>query len=348
MMNEETVVGGLYQLKGAIGSPYSMKMRAVLRYRRIPFVWEGGMAGFVAAQSMKAKVVPVLVTPEGEAFNDSTALIALLEARHPAVRSLVPADAALGFLSMLLEDFADEWLAKAMYAYRWARPVDQLQMSRWLAFDALRGQGAIQIEEQAQAWRERQVSRVDLVGAGEAAQPVLEASADRIMAALDRQVVEVGYLFGRRPSAADFAFYGQLSQLATDPTPQGLMRAHYPWLYRWVQTTEDLSGEPEGAWDVTLDTPCLRLLLTECATHYLPYFAANAAAVASGESMCQYRADGDLLTQAANKYQAKCLLALVQAFEALEAGDQARLVPLLSETGCLPYLLKAVDTEAAA
>ena len=138
-MHEDLVGTGLYQLKGAIGSPYSMKMRAVLRYRRIPFVWQGGLAGFIAAQAMKAKVVPVLVTPEGEAWNDSTRLIQQLEAWHPGARSLVPTDPGVAFLSLLLEDMADEWLSRAMYLYRWARPVDQEQMSRWLAFDAVRG-----------------------------------------------------------------------------------------------------------------------------------------------------------------------------------------------------------------
>lgn len=347
-MQSDQAGSGRYQLKGAIGSPYSMKMRAALRYRRIPFDWEGGMAGFVAAQSMKAKVIPVLVTPEGDAFNNSTTLIALLEARHPGGRSLVPNDPALAFLSFLIEDFADEWLAKAMYAYRWARPVDQDQMSRWLVFDAFRGQGEAVIEEQARVWRDRQVGRLALVGAGPAAQPVIEASAGRVMVALEGQVVERGCLFGSRPSAADFALYGQLSQLATDPTPQTLMRAHYPWLFRWVQTTEDLSGEPEGQWDPGLDTPVLRALLVECATHYFPMLVANAAAVEAGQPMFRWHVEGVDLEQATNRYQARCLRALRKAHADLSSGDQARLGPLLAGTGCLAFLVAGVSKGVAA
>ena len=339
---------GLYHLKGAIGSPYSMKMRALLRYRRIPFVWEGGMAGLIAAQAMKAKVIPVLVTPEGEALNDSTHLIQALEARHPGVRSVTPADPATAFLSFLLEDLADEWLAKAMYVYRWARPVDQDQMSRWLAFDALRGAGEAEVIEQAKMWRDRQVERRDLVGAGKAAQPVIEASAGRIMAALDQRVVERGFLFGDRPSAADLAFYGQLSQLATDPTPQALMRDRHPWLFRWVQMTEDLSGDAEGQWDDDVDSPALRALLVECATHHLPLLTANAAAVRSGRTLFHYRAGGVELEQPTDRYQAKCLRAILEAFAALDQGAQARLDTLLAETGCLPLLTGDGSEEVAA
>ena len=338
-MHEDLAGSGLYQLKGAMGSPYSMKMRAVLRYRRIPFVWQGGMAGLIAAQSMKAKVIPVLVTPEGEALNDSTHLIQVLETRHPGGRSVVPMDPATAFLSSLLEDLADEWLAKAMYLYRWAKPLDQDQMSRWLAFDALRGAGEAEVLEQAKIWRDRQVERRDVVGAGDAAQPVIEASAERIMQALDRRVVERGFLFGDRPSAADFALYGQLSQLATDPTPQALMRDRHPWLYRWVQITEDLSGDAEGRWDEDVDSACLRALLVECATHHLPLLAANDAALRSGRTLFRYRAGGAELEQRTDRYQAKCLGALLDAFASLDRGTRTRLDPLLAETGCLPLLV---------
>lgn len=338
-MHENLANSGFYQLKGAIGSPYSMKMRAVLRYRRIPFVWQGGMVGFIAAQAMKAKVVPVLVTPEGESWNDSTLLIEQLETWHPGARSLVPTDPAVAFLSLLLEDLADEWLAKAMYLYRWARPVDQEQMSRWLAFDALRGAGEARILEQAKMWRDRQVERRDIVGVGEVAQPVIEASAARIMSALNQQVVERGFLFGDRPSAADMAFYGQLTQLATDPTPQALMRDRYPWLFRWVQITDDLSGDVEGQWDDEVDSPALRALLVECATHHLPLLTANASAVQSGRTLFQYRAGGVELEQPTDRYQAKCLRAILEAFAGLDRECRARLNTLLAETGCLPLLM---------
>src|SRR5258707_10066225 len=80
-----------YRLHGANPSPYSQKMRALMRYRRLPFVWDNsGTARDVAIAAQLPPVIPVLRCPDGTLLNDSTPLAYELEQRHPAARSVIP------------------------------------------------------------------------------------------------------------------------------------------------------------------------------------------------------------------------------------------------------------------
>ncbi len=207
-------------LHGGVGSPYTMKMRAYLRYRRIPFrycqiaEWEGGVLARV-----RPAVIPVLEWSDGRVANDSTSLIEILEQEHPG-RETRPPGAVFGFLSAFLEDFADEWATKWMFDYRWARHRDQEACSRWLSFDRLRSAGSEKLEAFAAEFRARQVQRMPLVGCTDGNRPAIEESFLTAIRTLNEQVRDCQpFLFGSRPSAADFAIFGQLSQLASDPTP---------------------------------------------------------------------------------------------------------------------------------
>lgn len=153
----------MYTINGALGSPYSMKIRALMRYRRIPHLWVHGPDSREALTKVRAPVIPVMEYPDGNFHNDSTPLIYDLEARH-AERSVVPPDPACAFIAHLIEDFADEWVTKAMFGYRWLEEVDQIQMSRWLAFDAMKGGGLQQSQGFAEQFRARQVGRMAIVG----------------------------------------------------------------------------------------------------------------------------------------------------------------------------------------
>jgi glutathione S-transferase len=48
------------------------------------------------------------------------------------------------------------------------------------------------------------------------------------MAAFEPHVGMTNYLFGSRPSFADLAWFGQLSEMATDPMPMRILRERAP------------------------------------------------------------------------------------------------------------------------
>lgn len=330
-----------YEVHGALGSPYSLKIRALMRYRRLPHIWVHGAATHQAALAeVKAPVIPVVRFPDGSWHNDSTPLIYTLEALHLGARSVVPPDPARAFLAHLIEDFADEWLTKAMFGYRWLEQVDQLQMSRWLAFDAFKGGGLAQSQGYAAQFRERQVGRMAIVGCTRENFPLIEASTRAVLAALEAHVVNRHCLFGSRPSLAEFGLYGQMSQLGTDPTAQTMMRADYPYAYRWLAHIDDMSGI-EGEWDAAdADLPeVVTRLLDVVGAVYLPFLVANAAALERGEAMVRFEAMGLPFEQGVFKYQAKCLADLRARYAALDDGARRQVDPALAASGCLPMLM---------
>lgn len=318
-----------YRLYGALGSPYSMKMRAVLRYRRLTHLWIDGAAAREALGRVRAPVIPVLQYPDGHFDNDSTPLIYDLEARH-AERAVVPPDSAQAFLAHLIEDFADEWLTKAMFGYRWLAEVDRVQMSRWLAFDNLKGGGLATSQHFAEQFRARQVGRMALVGCTAENFPLIEASTRAVLAALEAHVVDRFCLFGTRPSLAEFGLYGQLSQLGTDPTPQAMMRAGYPYTYRWLAHVDDMSGT-EGAWEPGV-APVVAELVRIAGAVYVPFLRANAAAAEAGAATFRMEAMGLPYEQGTFKYQVKCLRELQARYAALDAAARGAVDPVLGES----------------
>ena len=124
---------GRYRLIGSTASPYAIKLRALMRYRQIPFSWVI-MTKALRKQTehLRPNLIPVLQYPDGTYRGESTTLAYDLEARHPQ-RSVIPDDKAVAFVCDLLEDLADEWAVKPLFLYRWWHPDDQAYVSRWAA-----------------------------------------------------------------------------------------------------------------------------------------------------------------------------------------------------------------------
>ena len=237
-----------YKLYGGGGSPYSMKMRAVMLYKRLPFDWVQ-ITPDIRKQLKHdgPPVIPILQLPEdGSLHVDSTPLCYLLEQREPE-RSLFPPDPELAFLCELIEDMADEWCTKIMFHYRWYRDIDREYSSHWIIRDTTPGIRGPALDVPAKAITDRQVSRMALVGCTEQNAPIIEQSYHELLAILDSFVARDEFLFGTRPSLADFGLFGQLKTLASDHTPMLIMRAKAPAVHDWVRRLDDLSGV-EGKW----------------------------------------------------------------------------------------------------
>ena len=132
-------------------------------------------------------------------------------------------------------------------------------------------------------FRQRQISRMVILGATAENTPLLEESYLRILAAFEPHVGMSSYLFGSRPSLADFAWFGQLGEMATDPTPMRIMRAKAPFTDHWVRQLDDASGvEGERYPRERALGGMAEVLLRIAGELYLPFLVANAEAFAKG------------------------------------------------------------------
>ena len=335
-----------YKLYGYTMSPYSMKLRSYFRYRRIPFQWvSNSRANEIAMTKVKTYMVPVVENPDGVFKNDSTFIIDALETRF-SDRGSEPENEADSFLAYLIEDYADEWLLMPFFMLRWRHEADRRFNSRWMLYEYLSGETTGQtFEEMAQGWSDRQVNLVAQFCGSEDMFTILDDSLDELLAVTERAFTNGLFLFGSRPSRAEFALYGVLSQLILDHTPSSYLRENFNYTYRWVTVMEDLSGS-EGSWEpVSSDPTRLRAspitdLLKLSGKYHLPLLRANAEAMDAGSDMLHFEIDGNQFVRHVSKRHRHCLPTLQERYANLSSSAKEQLDGILRDTGCLAFLLR--------
>lgn len=224
-----------------------------------------------------------------------------------------------------------------MFHYRWHHAADRDNAGPLLIYWSSPLTQPADGEDAAKMITKRQFDRLYVVGSNEVTAETIEASYVRFLRVFDDLIRQRGYVLGRRPCSADFAIYGQLTQLGIiEPTSAALMARH-PRVRAWLDRVEDLSGlEPtESDWMTREETSTsCGPLLSEIGRAYAPFLLANAKAVAEGATSFDALIDGRPWTQPTFPYQAKCLTWIREGYVALSPSDRAEVDTMFAGTGC--------------
>jgi glutathione S-transferase len=228
----------VHKLIGAEVSLYTGKVRAYLRYKGIPFEEVAARAEIyrdVIIPRTGVRYIPVLISDDDVAVQDSTAIIDFLEARYPEA-PVYPSGSVQRIVALVLETYADEWLVVPAMHYRWNVPENR-------AF-AIEEFGRLSLPdlppEQQRALGEQLAGpfagALPALGITAHTAPAIEASYRAFLADFDRHLEQYPFLLGTRPSLADFGFIGPLyAHLYRDPASGRLMREVAPRVAAWVE-----------------------------------------------------------------------------------------------------------------
>ncbi len=326
-----------YRLFGVEASPYSVKVRSYLRYKGIPHIWIVRRMDQMTEFSRYAKLplVPLVVTPDGQGWQDSTPILDKLEALFPEPSTLGQGGIS-PFVSLLVEEFADEWVNKPMFHYRWTHPIDQESAAQRIAEEVAPENAPREVTlGMVDAVKARMVPRLPLVGSTPSSAGLIEQSFVRLTEIVESHLAQRPYLFGGRPLLADFALFGQLYELASDPTPGALLKSRAPHTMTWLARMllpENL-GELEP-WDA-LEPTLLPLLREQVAALFLPWSTENTRAVAAGDKRLELTLSGQSFSQEPQRYPAKSLAVLKQKYQRLKNPE---LDGLLTKVDALRWL----------
>jgi glutathione S-transferase len=327
-------------------SYFSGKIQAYLRYKEIPHrtnevTWRE--LGTRVAPHTGLIEVPIVERADGVFLRDTTAMIEWFEARYPNA-PVLPEDPAAAFFCRLLEDYADEGLWRPALYYRWAFTKDALLASRRFTEEFLAYPLTPRFVVQHMALRRQKKTYTSGEGVTAENRADVERHYHDELRDLEAVFSTRPYLFGDRPSLADFGYFASMFRhFGIDPTPAKIMRNEAPAVYEWVARLWNARASRigSGAW---LAAPGglpsdLEPLLARAGRRYLPVLHAQAKAVAEGRGEFDVTLEGKPYPKlAAMPFQAWRRSVLQNALASLPDDLHAAVRAVLSRTGCLEPL----------
>jgi glutathione S-transferase len=328
-------------------SYFTGKLEAVIRYMELPYerVTKGPM-GELAIVTGTAQV-PGLQLADDRWLTDTTPIIAWLDERYPDV-AITPRNPVTAFFSLLLEDYADEWLWRPAMHYRWDYAEGAAHQGRVLA-DAHGEDVPLPGFIKRYLIRNRQRKYFTR---GDGVTPKTWDHVEKIfldsLAHFNAILKTRPYLLGTRPSLADFGFFGPMFRhFAMDPTSARIMRETAPAVFEWVARMWNARASVTGGELLESVPDDWGPILDSIGSAYLPYLCANAEAWQCGRSEFDVDIEGapyrNIRTAA---YRVWCLEELRRHFDTLSAENQGDVRSRLEAHGCWEPLWRVENLQS--
>ncbi len=221
-------------------SLFSAKVRPALRYKQLYFEEVRADMGEIVKRTGLA-FIPILITPDGETWQDSSEIIDRLEARHPSP-PLYPPSPVQRMVCALVEIYSDEFSVTPAMHTRWG--TEEGERFTRARFGAM--MGSVEAGHRA---ADQMVKGRYAVGATPEAGPAIDAHIDDLLTALSSHFDENDFVLGDRMSLADCALMGPIhGHFFTDLVSRRRLHETALPVIRWIEYCNAPSSDRQGEW----------------------------------------------------------------------------------------------------
>ena len=340
----------MIEVYGLKVSYFTGKLEGYLRYKKIPYLFRALTANEfmnTIPEKTGAMQMPAVKLPDGRWMSDTSPMIDWFEQEHPN-SPILPENPELAFLCRLIEDYADEWLWRPAMHYRWSYPVSSKLLARQISNEM----GAeIKIPNWIKRWQTERRQKYNFVkrdGVTKITSSHVEDSYVRLLAILNPIFSKRSFIFGERPSLADFGLFGPLFRhFSMDPKPAIIMRETAPAVMEWVYRLWNARASKSEEKFLRKMPKDLLPLLKEIGETHLEALNANTKAYQKAEKRHDAEIQGvlyrDLQTSA---YRVWCLENLQANYGELDENSQSKIDNILKSQNALEPLLRLKNIQS--
>ena len=219
-----------FRLFGVERSYFAGKVRPAFRAKRLYFeeIYPKRPDYMDLRRRTGNTMLPQVITPEDDTWQDSSEILDNLEARYPTP-TLHPPTPVQWVVANLLELVGDEFLGLAAMHYRWSAP--ESEQDARAAFAAQSGEW-----EAPNKFADRMSERLPMMGINQASIPLIEEQYAEMLDAMSRILADQSFLLGEQMSLGDCGLVGPMyAHLFLDLVPGQIMRNTAMPVAHWVE-----------------------------------------------------------------------------------------------------------------